>query len=1388
MLLELFFVLSFSHIDLSTSILLHEFSAAIAFAANIVILLMPFRPAALGLSDVSPVGVAPTHDLRSPEDNLKLYQFFAITWMEPMIVYGKSHMMGDGDVWKLAYQFQHRRLFDAYKHVKGTLMTRLIKAYGVECVCISLLAVAELICEFAAPVMLKQILKAMKNEHRDLRRVAFFYATLALLFRITEAQIEQVAHWYCRKVYERSRGSMIMEVYAKALVRKDVVALPKEEAREKVRPTEELEMGNGNGVSNGVSNGEANGTSAANGAHPTTKKEEKKRSWIFDVPGLFNIWKKEEPKLKEPASMGKVLNLVKGDVYEIAQRFWDLGLIVKVPIAIVFATVLIWTFVGPSCFIAIIAVFISQIVTYFLAKVVVKLRLKTKIAKDKRLQVTSQFIEVIRHLRYYSWTDYWLEQLYDARNEELRRRVHSFVAGATMFVVSQFTTVMFPVIALASYTIMTKKPLSIEIIFPALQLFNLLNYRLHDVPMLVTSITNAYVSVGRIEDFMAEPEKDSGDALPLEDDAIKLEDCSYCWPETAKPVLQDVSIEIKKGLTLVVGRVGSGKSALLHALLGEMDKISGEAHLPSNEVVGYCAQTPWLQSMSIRDNILFYSDYDQDRYDHVVDACELVVDFKEFADGDKSFIGENGIGLSGGQRARLALARALYSQAEFIFLDDPLSALDQNTAESIAIKCFRKDAALLQNRAIVLVTHRVDILNRHASLILEVVDKKVKSLAPSTETLNRLEEIEAENYQKAQATDSAEEDSSKDPEKEATKFMSDEFRAEWNVQTRVYWTYIKAGRLKWWALMGVTLVLHRLSTISESWFLKEWGEAYPDPESSFFSYAHWSNNMHKYRLPSFDFGRGSTFFASADGGLFDTKSLRLFGWLPDPGENVTPWLWMYFGIGMLQTVALTIFYALELTIIYCAAKNMFVQAMNRLAGATFRYYDITPVGRLMNRVTSDMGTIDGKISQEFSRLFLNILVWTSSIIVIASVTPLFIAFSIGLMSIFIVIFARYLPTSQNLRRLEMVSLSPLFANFGELLRGLSTVRAFQVQDKFQNRVIEVVDKFQAPDHFYWSLQFWMMWRFSNLSALSEFILTVLALWTNMTPGLTAFTLISASSFVSTTHSLCRRYGELQMDFISVERIDELMRIEQEPTGDLMPPASWPAFNAEVVFEGVTIRYAEHQEPALKDIDVTIPGGSTTVVVGRTGSGKSTLTAAILGIVRPEKGRVIIDGIDVNKVNINELRKRVTFVAQDPVLFQGTIRHNLDPVKEFTDEECKQVLERVCHTQVFPPEGEFGGWTLDTAIEAAGRNLSQGQRQLIGITRAVLRRSSVVILDEATASVDVKSADEVMKVLRSELSGSTVITVAHRVEAIGGADFEIKLDKGSLVRSAAVAAV
>jgi ABC-type multidrug transport system fused ATPase/permease subunit len=368
-------------------------------------------------------------------------------------------------------------------------------------------------------------------------------------------------------------------------------------------------------------------------------------------------------------------------------------------------------------------------------------------------------------------------------------------------------------------------------------------------------------------------------------------------------------------------------------------------------------------------------------------------------------------------------------------------------------------------------------------------------------------------------------------------------------------------------------------------------------------------------------------------------------------------------------------------------------------------------------------------------------------------------------------FLHFLPLSQNLRRLEMTSLSPLFANFGELLHGLTTVRAFKVEKQFQDRITTVVDTFQGMDHFFWSLQAWLVHRCRTLSGLSEFALTALALYSGLTPGLTAFMLIAAEQFVTATFGLCQKYGTLMMEFISVERVEELLHIDQEPRGSAELPDSWPKFGADIEFRDATIRYAAHFDPALSNISLTIPGGSTTAVLGRTGSGKSTLASALLNVVRPEAGQILIDGIALSNVDPKILRSRLTYIPQDPALFSGTIRHNLDPQRDFSDAECDVALQRVCGRH---------GWSLSTHVESGGKNLSHGQRQLICIARAVLRRSSIVILDEATASIDLEGSMEIQGILREEMRAATVITIAHRLEAVKDADYCVVLENGRVL--------
>jgi ABC-type multidrug transport system fused ATPase/permease subunit len=355
----------------------------------------------------------------------------------------------------------------------------------------------------------------------------------------------------------------------------------------------------------------------------------------------------------------------------------------------------------------------------------------------------------------------------------------------------------------------------------------------------------------------------------------------------------------------------------------------------------------------------------------------------------------------------------------------------------------------------------------------------------------------------------------------------------------------------------------------------------------------------------------------------------------------------------------------------------------------------------------------------------------------------------------------------------MVSLSPLMSNFGALVEGLTTVRAFNAQPRFQERVIEVVDNFQKNDHFYWSLQSWLGFRFSLLSASSTLAMTLIAIYVGLSPGLTAFVLITASKFVLHTEFMCRIYGQLEMDFTSVERVIELLDIEKEEPGVVEPPAHWPTYSGDIEFEDATIRYAPNLEPALQNITLKIPAGSNTAVIGRTGSGKSTLALSLLATIAAESGTIRIDGIDISTVNKQALRSRVTFLAQEPVLFSGSMRKNLDPLDEYSDASCESVLSKIAGNH---------NWTLSTNVEGGGKGLSQGQRQLVGLARAMLRRSPVLIMDEATASIDFETAQRIQSVLREEMRQSTVITIAHRLEAVKNADYCVVLGKGKLVRA------
>lgn len=956
------------------------------------ILLMPLRDPSYSSEDISPTGDHPTSKLRSPEDNLTPLQYMTVSWMAPLISIGSKRQVHDEDVWSLGYEFRHRLLHDAFSALKGSVLKRLLIANGMDLLIIIFLGILELCANLAIPVVLQRLLQSMENPLSP-RNAAITYAAISLFVRLVSAQAGIFNMWYSRRCYERSRGEMIMMLYAKTLRRQQSSDINKEKDDEPDLPPEEVEEDSSNAS--------------------------KFFAYLRSFFCCFCRGKvKKVPPRPGSAGVGKILNLMRNDAYEIAQRFWEAETIITRPLGVILSVVLVWKLIGWPCLLGVLTVLIAQGINAYLARLLVRQETIRRQATDEKLTRTSQFVEAIRHLRWYGWQDHWLGRIMESRNKELHIRIISNLLQISINYINVLASNLFPVVAFFAYTKLAGLPLRIDIAFPAIDLFNMLEDNLRDIPNLITTLVNASVAMARIENFMNEPDQETADnvANPLAE--LTVDNATFAWPG-GKDVLHEVTVRFPKGLTVIYGEVAAGKTALLQALLGELEKKSGNFSRP-DDMFGFCAQIPWLQSMSIRENILFSAPMEEMRYKQTLEACALISDMAEFKNGDLSNIGENGIGLSGGQKARVALARAVYSRARFVLLDDPFSSLDHQTAESIMRKCI--NGPLLDGRTVILVTHRTDLCHGIAKQWIEVSAGRTRIAEPQANFGTSLEKVKSVESINEEEQKRLEEDKlAAVPD----KFIEDEYRAQGGVMASVYWTYIKSGKLRLWGLLVLCILFFRSTDTIETWFLKSWGEAY--------------NRID----------------------VIGTKDL--FDGLPSPEVNINPWL-VGFLIFALVTSTANVFIQLCLMLInYMAGKRLFKAALAKVSFATFRFYDTTPVGRLMNRVTSDLQTIDGNINRYFRALAQISTAWLTSVIIIASVTPVFLGFAVVLTASFVLIFMRYLPTSQSLRRLEMVSLTPLMSNFGALVDGLTTVRAFCAQHRFEARVIEVVDDFQKME-------------------------------------------------------------------------------------------------------------------------------------------------------------------------------------------------------------------------------------------------------------------------------------------------------------------------------------
>ncbi|KAH9902650.1 P-loop containing nucleoside triphosphate hydrolase protein [Cubamyces lactineus] len=1273
----------------------------------------------------------PSSAYTMPEDSANLWSWSTFSFVEPLFKISNARTVNDDDVWRLSPFFTHKNLFVKYlsyiaQHPTHSLLRYLLVSNSLDLILDLLLETWSATVGFVPPYALQRILTALADPTPGAKNTAYLFAVVAFFANLSFAQVDINKLWFTRRCYERTRGQLFCALHYKALKRRDVGAqMSKKEG-------EEEEEGN--------------------------------------------------------ADLGKIVNLMQGDAYAVALRFWQFSGFFLAPVRLVIAMIFLYRVVGWSAFAAVAIVFVVYILNYPLAKYDVYLMRQTWKARDKRMNVVNELWQNIRFLKFYGWEYRWSDRVREARESELRWQVKANVVDVMINFIWNWMPSATALTTFVCYTVIAGQRLTVATAFTAISLFSYLQGPMTEIPDQVFALLHAFVSMQRIERFLAEPEvpdwasslkRPSEQSSENQEAEIGFEDATFEWDVAPKEApsrftLGPLNIRFPPGrLSLVSGPTGSGKSALLVALLGEMHCTGGQVLLnKAGHRIAYCAQNPWLEHATIRDNIIFGAGYgyDEARYRAVVDACALAKDFEIFPAGDMTEIGEKGITLSGGQRARIALARALYSPAKCILLDDPLAAVDLHTAQHIVKKALSGDFA--RDRTIILVTHHINLCLPIAAYLVELSAGSVLRQGMSSELQERgaLDElVEAEDtveQDKTEASSATEVENeadlsaatqpveNKQPEPSG-KLVEEEARAEGRVSFRTYMTYIRAAGILSWILTVLLMILIRFINVGFQFFLARWGEAYEHDESIM--------------------------------GRLAIRVQDILDGLPPPDVNVIPWLMVYLYISIAGAFSMLAYISLGYYASLQASRSLFLSMLQRLSRAPARFFDVTPIGRILNRFTSDINTVDHALQSSGRAALSGTLNFIISFSVIISVVPSFAPFALFIAWLYIRLAPSYVRASRDLRRLESVSLSPAFAGFDELLRGLSHVRAFGVEARYQDRFYKRVDKFQTFDHVYWLIAGWLNWRYDCLGSVVVFLTTLFALWSDVSSGYAALVIVQAGVFANASRQLVRVLAQVELDFNSVERIVEYLEVPQEAPAivdEKRPPAGWPTSNGELMVEDLVVKYAPHLPAVLKGLSFSVKPTEKVAVVGRTGSGKSTLAMSLLRVVEPAEGHIIIDGIDITTIGLEDLRSRITIISQDVSLFSGTLRSNLDPFDEHSDQECWDVLER-CHlTSILKgslqrSQDSAAALSLDMPISQTG-SLSAGERQLVAMARAILRRSNVVILDEATSQIDSELDDQIQRTIREEFAGAIVITIAHRLRTVLDYDRIMVLSAGEIV--------
>jgi len=1097
------------------------------------------------------------------------------------------------------------------------------------------------------------------------------------------------------------------------------------------------------------------------------------------------------------STTGEVLNHMQLD----AQRVGDLMLFINILWSGLLQTIgymaLLYMYIGWSVFGGLFVMLGLIPLQKYFYDAMYKHRKRQTVETDRRVKFENEGLSGIKILKLNAWEQSLQDEVTAVRKREMVHATKVANINAINTSVMMAGPTIVSVVVFTLYAGAMSRPMSADIIFPALSLFSLLRFPVMFYPRCLALCADAIVSLRRLEGYFMLPEaaattkqvnfvrkhsldevveserrgkrgdviarmtrgtffwsnpdsakepeeKEKGDGkdkkTAKEDE--KTEEGSAPKVDLKKPFLRDVNLELKRGeLTIVVGSVGSGKTALISALLGEMHAAEG-AEVEIDATVSYVAQTAWVQSMSLRNNVLFGRAYDENKYHQALEAACMEKDIALLPNGDDTEIGEKGITLSGGQKQRTSIARAIYADAEFAILDDPLSALDAHVAKDVFKRCIR---GVMRNSSVLLVTHQLQF-TEFADNIIVMKDGRIAESGKYSDLIENGPIFKAmmHSYRGTQQAEVAKEEEAVDvtvsegmketmSTQKSKASMNIEKREEGSVKMNVYKAYINAMGGGFWtftALMFITISERALSVFTNVWL------------------AYWSQS--KWEL-------GQTIYMSVYSAIGVVSAfvawVRTFSWM---------------------VAALT------------AATGLHLHLLESVMSTRLSFFDTTPLGRIIQRFSKDTNALDNIIGQTVSSVASFGLLLFGTIVVMGWIMPILLPFLVPIFFVYFYIQRYYRPGYREAKRLDAVSGSPVFAHFGETLGGLSTIRAFGHQQRFITENESRIGINQTADYTQkCGCERWLPIRLETIGNSLTLVVAIISVFerNKLDSALIGLSLTYAIDITGVLSWVIRIVSELESQMVSVERIDEYTRLEsEEETGAGAkhgviedPPKEWPSQGA-LRFENLEMRYRPELPLVLKGVSFEVQPGQKIGICGRTGSGKSSLLVALWRLCEPANGSIWLDGIDTSTITLKRLRSAITCIPQDPVLFSGTIRYNLDPFNEHSDESLWYALEHVKCKEFIGAQG-LG---LEAPVEEFGSNYSAGQRQMLCLARAMLRDTKIVCLDEATASVDTETDDNMQKVIAQEFHSCTILTIAHRINTIIENHKVVCLEAGNLV--------